>query len=173
MNMSGYNRGGYHQPVTGSFQASGMSGFQGSPMGSMQSYGGFQNRGAMMGGMRGGPMGIRGGRGGINSGGMMGMPLNGMGMGAMGGLGMGMAQLNGGMGMQGMQGSRFRPHMDHVGHTTSLHSLPVRGWAALPASNAPSSAWACYTQQSLSQAGSSPARVSSQVNTSGIASNPF
>ena len=197
MNMSGYNRGGFHQPVTGSFQASGMSSFQGSPMGGMQSYGGFQNRGAMMGGMRGGPMGIRGGRGGMNSGGMMGMPMTGMGMGAMGGLGMSMPQLNGGMGMQGMQGSHFRPHMDHVGlqemsaspkgqslppipqamqkwnsSSTSLHPLPVRGRAALPAGNAPSSAWAHYTHYSPSSASSSPARVPSQVNTPGIASKP-
>ena len=167
MNMSGYNRGGFHQPVTGSFQASGMSGFQGSPMGGMQSYGGFQNGGGMMGGMRGGPMGIRGGRGSINSSGMMGMPMTGMGIGAMGGLGMSIPQLNGGMGMQGMQGSHFRPHMDHVGlqevsaspkgqslppiplamqisnsSFTSLRPLPIRGRAALPAGNFPSSAWA-------------------------------
>lgn len=200
MNMSGYNRGGFHQPVGGSFQASGMSGFQGSPMGGMQSYGGFQNRGAMMGGMRGGPMGIRGGRGGINSGGMMGMPMTGMGMGAMGGLGMSMPQLNGGMGMhgmQGMQGSYFHPHMDHVGlqevsaspkeqslppipqatqkpnsSSTSLHPLPIRGRAALSAGDVSSSAWTHYTQYSPSPASRPPARVSSQVNTPGITSNP-
>ena len=197
MNMSGYNRGGFHQPVGGSFQASGMSGFQGSPMGGMQSYGGFQNRGAMMGGMRGGPMGIRGGRGGINSGGMMGMPMTGMGMGAMGGLGMSMPQLNGGMGMQGMQGSHFPPYMDHVGlqevsaspkeqslppipqatqntnsSLTGLHTLPIRGRVATPAGSASSSAWALYTQYSPSLASSSPTRVFSQVNTPGIASNP-
>ena len=197
MNMSGYNRGGFHQTVGGSFQASGMSGFQGPPMGGMQSYGGFQNRGAMMGGMRGGPMGIRGGRGGINSGGMMGMPMTGMGMGAMGGLGMSMPGGMGMQGMQGMQGSHFHPHMDHVGiqevsaspkeqslppipqamqkpnsSSTSLHTLPIRGRAALPAGDVPSSAWAHYTQYSPSPASRPLARVSSQVNTPAIPSNP-
>ena len=196
-NMSGYSRGGFHQPVLGTFQGSGMSGFQGSPMGGMQSYGGFQNRGGMMGGMRGGPMGIRGGRGGINSGGMMGMPMNGMAMGAMGGMGMSMPQLNGGMGMQGMQGSHFHPHVSHVGlygvsaspkgqslsilpqamqksnsSFTSLHPPPVRGRTALLEGNAPSSAWAHYTQYSPLSASSSPARNSSPVKTPGIASTP-
>ena len=197
-NMSGYNRGGFHQPVTGGFQGSGMSGFQGSPMGGMQSYGGYQNRGAMMGSMRGGPMGIRGGRGGINTGGMMGMPMTGMGMGAMGGLGMSMPQLNGGMGMQGTQGSHFYPHMEHgslhgVSATpkgqslpsipqamqkssssfTSLHHPSVRGRAILPVGNASSSVWAHYTQYSPSSASSSPAHVQSLVTIPGIASDHF
>lgn len=100
INMSGYNRAGFQQSVTGSFQGPGMGGFQSSPMGGMQSYGGFQNRGGMMGGMRGGPMGMRGGRGVMNPSGMMGMPMTGMAMGAMGGMGMSMPQMNGGMGMQ-------------------------------------------------------------------------
>ena len=193
-NMSGYSRGGFQQPVTGSFQGSGMSGFQGSPLGGMQSYGGFQNRGSMMGGMRGGSMGMRGGRGGINSAGMMGMPMTGMGMSTMGGMGMSMPQLNGGMGMQGMQGSHFSPNMNPVGlhgmsaspggqplpsisrvmqHSTSsstLHSPPIRGRTARPTGNAPSSAWAHFTQYSLSSASSSPARLSYQV--AGIASAP-
>ncbi len=100
-NMGGYNRGSFQQPIAGGFQG-GMTGFQGAPMGAMQPYGGFQNRGGMAGGMRGGPMGMRGGRGGIN--GIMGMPMNGMGIGTMGSMGMSMPQMNAGMGMQGMPG---------------------------------------------------------------------
>ncbi|KAK4693468.1 hypothetical protein P7C71_g3935, partial [Lecanoromycetidae sp. Uapishka_2] len=84
-NMGGYNRGGFQQPATGGFQG-GMSGFQGANMGSMQPYGGYQNRGGMAGGMRAGPMGMRGGRGSMN--GIMGMPMNGMAMGTMGSMGM-------------------------------------------------------------------------------------
>ena len=114
--MSGYNRSGFQQPVTGSFQGSGMNGFQGPPIGGIQSYGGFQNRGAMMGGMRGGPMGMRGGRGGMNPGGMIGMPM------VMGGMGMSMPQMNGGMGLQGMQGSHFHPHINQLDFTNCLPS---------------------------------------------------
>lgn len=97
--MSHYNRGGFQQPMSGSFQGAPMGGFQG--MGGMQSYGGFQNRGAMMGNMRGGSMGMRGGRGGMGANGMMGVPLGGM-MGGMAGMSMGMPQMGAGMGMQGM-----------------------------------------------------------------------
>ena len=195
--MPGYSRGGFQQPVTGSFQGSGMSGFQGSPMGGMQSYGGFQNRGGMMGGIRGGPMGMRGGRGGISSAGMMGMPMTGMGMATMGGMGMSMPQLNGGMGMQGMQGSHFPPNINPIGlYGTSVHpggqpspsishvmqhwasspkshSPPIRGRAAPLTGNALSSAWAYYTQYSPSSASSSPTRLSSQVDDLGIASASF
>ena len=196
-NMSGYNRGGFQQTVTGSFQGPGMGGFQGSPLGGMQSYGGFQNRGGMMGGMRSGPMGIRGGRGGMNPSGMMGMPMTGIGMGAMGGMGMSMPQLNGGMGMQGMQGSQCHPLVNPVGLyglsasrarqslpspprvmrssisvSTSLPPPLTRGRTAPPTGNAPSSVWAHYTQYSPSLASSSPPRFSSQVKTPGTASAP-
>ncbi len=196
-NMSGYNRGGFQQPVTGSFQSSGMGGFQGSPMGGMQSYGGFPNRGAMMGGMRGGPMGMRGGRAGMNTGAMMGMPMTGMGMSAMGGMGMSMPQMNGGMGMQGMQGSHFHPYMNPLGlygssaslvgrsspstpqamhyspsASTSLPPSRVRGRPGPPTSSAPSSAWAHYTQYSPSSASSSPIRLSSHLESLGTASAP-
>lgn len=105
-NMSGYNRGGFQQPMTGGFQGNTMGGFQGAPMGTISSYGGFQNRGGVMGGMRGGPMGMRGGRGGMNPNTMMGMPMGGMGMGGVGppmnGMGMGMPQMGAAMGMPGM-----------------------------------------------------------------------
>lgn len=192
--MSGYNRGGFQQPMTGNFQGSGMGGFQGSPMGGMQSYGGFQNRGGMMGGMRGGPMGMRGGRGGMNPGGMMGMPMTGMGMGTMGGMGMSVPQMNGGMGMQGMQGSHFHSHTSPVGlyglspspigqsslsipqvmhysssASASLSPPLIRGRLA---GIAPSSAWAHYTQYSPPPAGSSPTRLSSQVGVPGSAPAP-
>lgn len=194
-NMPGYNRGGFQQPVTGSFQGSGMGGFQGSPMGTMQSYGGFQNRGSMVGGMRAGPMGMRGGRGGMNPGGMVGMPMTGMGMGAMGGMGMGMPQMSGGMGMQGMQGSHFPSHMNFVGlcgfpsslvgqslpstpqamHfsssvSTSLPPPLIRGRPILP--TAPSSAWAHYTRYSPSSASNSPQCTSSHTEAPGTASAP-
>ncbi|KAL8733637.1 MAG: hypothetical protein Q9166_002047 [cf. Caloplaca sp. 2 TL-2023] len=98
--MSNYNRGGYQQPMSGGYQGSTMGGFQG--MGTMQPYGGFQNRGGMM-NMRGSPMGMRGGRGGMGANGMMGMPMGGM-MGGMGGMGMGMPQMGAGMTMQGQSG---------------------------------------------------------------------
>lgn len=89
-----------------------MGGFQGSPMGGMQQYGGFQNRGGMMGVMRGGTMGMRGGRGGMGPNAMMGMPMGNMGM---GGMGMGMPQV----GMQGMHGFQISPFMQVIGPTTS------------------------------------------------------
>ena len=83
-----------------------MNTFQNNPMGGMPPYGGFQNRGGMMGGMRGNAMGMRGGRGGMSPNGMMGIPMGGMNMGGMPGLmgnmGMSMPQMNGSMGMQGM-----------------------------------------------------------------------
>ena len=123
-NMGGFNRGGFQQSMAGGFQ-SGVSGFQGAPIGNMQSYGGFQNRGAMAGGMRGGPMGVRGGRGGMN--GMMGMPMTEMGIGAMNGMGMGMgmgmAQMNAGMGLQGMPGSYSRPSSSPI----QPHKFPTIG----------------------------------------------
>ena len=196
-NMSGYNRGGFQQPVTASFQGSGMGGFQGSPMGGMQSYGGFQNRGGMMGGMRGGPIGIRGGRGGMNPGGMMGMSMTGMGMGAMGGMGMSMPQMNGGMGMQGMQDSHIYPNMSSLGlhglspsptgkssssfpqamhysssASASLPSPLIRGRHAPPTGITPSSGWALHTQHLPLPAGSPPTRLSSQVGAPGSASAP-
>lgn len=113
-NMSGYNRGGFQQPMTGGFQGNAMGGFQGTPMGAMSSYGGFQNRGGVMGGMRGGPMGMRGGRGGINPNAMMGMSMGGMGMAGVGpqmnGMGMGMPQMGAAMGMPGMPPSHTYTH---------------------------------------------------------------
>ena len=117
--MGGYNRGGFQQPMTGGFQ----SGFQPSPMGGMQAYGGFQNRGGMAGGMRGGPMGMRGGRGGMGSG-IMGMPMTGMGMGPMGGMGMNMPQMGVGMGMQGMPGSHSYPSVKPQG-SSGLYATPA------------------------------------------------
>ncbi|CAF9903889.1 MAG: hypothetical protein ALECFALPRED_003029 [Alectoria fallacina] len=196
-NIPGYNRGGFQQPVTGSFQGSGMGGFQGSPIGGMQSYGGFQNRGGMMGSMRGGPMGMRGGRGGMNAGGMMGMPLTGMGMGAMGAMGMSMSQMNAGVGMQGMRGSHFYPHMNSIGlyglsasptgqsspsipqamhyslsTSASSPSSLIPGRPAPPMGSAPSSAWAHYTQYSPSSASSSPTRLSFQVEAPGTSLAP-
>ena len=101
-NLSGFNRGGFQQPVSSGFQGPGVGGYQGTPMGSMQSYGGFQARGAIAGGMRAGAMGIRGGRGSMGTNPMMGMPMGGMGMGAMG---MNMPQMVGSIGMQGMKRS--------------------------------------------------------------------
>ena len=194
--MSGYNRGGFHQPVTGNFQDSSMCGFQGSPLGGMQSYGGFPNRGGMMGGLRGGPMGMRGGRGGMNPSAMMGMPMTGMGMGGMGGMGMSMPQMNGGMGMQGMQGSHFSPYLNPIGlyglsaspmgqsspsipqavhyPPSASASLPrlIRGRPAPPMGSPPSSAWAHYTQYSPSPASSPQNRLSSQVEAPDISSAP-
>lgn len=102
--MGGFNRGGYNQTGSPGFQGPSMGGFPNNPMANMQSYGGFQNRGAMMGGVRGGPMGMRGGRGG-----MIGMPMNGMGFGAMGmGMGMNMPQMPN-MGMPGEQAALRLP----------------------------------------------------------------
>ena len=191
-NMTGYNRGGFQQPMPGGFQGSSMGGFQSSAIGGMQSYGGFQNRGGMAGGMRGGPMGMRGGRGGMNPNGMMGMPMNGMGMGAMagqiGGMGMNMPQMGGGMGMQGMQHSYDHSHVNSAGrHGSSANP------AATPASSTPQSrqyspsgsagssspmmrgvcgsgrksisgaTWASYTQYSPPPAGSPLTHFPSQV----------
>lgn len=142
-NMPGYNRGGFQGPMVTGFQSAPMGGFQGAPMGGMQQYGGFQpNRAGMMGGMRGGgPMGMRGGRGGISPNGMMGMPMGGMGMagmggmggpmGGMGGMGMGMPQMGGAMGMQGMQGFYNRP-------ATGPASLPGQYMAQAPVTPSPS-----------------------------------
>ncbi len=196
-NMSSYNRGGFQQPVTGNFPGSGMGNFQGSPMGGIQAYGGFQSRGGMIGGMRGGPMGMRGGRGGMTPNGMMGMPMTGMGMGGIGGMGMSMPQLNGNIGMQGMQGSHFHPHMNLVGlyglsarpagqslspNPRAEHFLPLastgapappgRGWLAPAAGDAPSSVWAQYTQYSPSSASTPPAHLSSLVKAPDTASAP-
>ena len=112
-NVGGYNRGGFQQAMPGGYQSPSMNGFQAPPMGGMPSYGGFQNRGAMIGGMRGNPMGMRGGRGGMNPNGIMGMSMGGMNMSSMqgpistmGGMGMNMPPMGAGMGMQGMQGMR-------------------------------------------------------------------
>lgn len=143
-NTGGYNRGGFQQPMTGGFQG-GMSGFQGAPMGGMQPYGGFQNRGGMTGSMRAGPMGMRGGRGGMN--GMMGMPMNGMAMGAMSGMGMSMPQMNAGMGMQGMRGFYNHPSLNAHGRHGSpafgpvwpTHPATPAGWVPAPAAQAGSS----------------------------------
>lgn len=119
---SGYNRGGFQQPMPGAFQGSPVTGFQG--MGGAQPYGSFQNRGGMMGGMRGGSVGMRGGRGGMGANGMMTMPMGGMGMGnmgtQMGGLGMGMPQM--GAAMQGMQNSQVPP----ITTATSRNPTQVR-----------------------------------------------
>ncbi|MCJ1404200.1 hypothetical protein MMC11_007425 [Xylographa trunciseda] len=100
-NLGGYNRGGFQPAMPGGYQTPPMNTFQAPPMGGMPSYGGFQNRGAMM-GMRGNPMSMRGGRG---ANGMIGIPMGGMNMGGMqgpmGGMGMTMPQIGAGMGMQG------------------------------------------------------------------------
>ncbi|KAG5297933.1 RRM domain-containing protein [Histoplasma ohiense] len=135
-----YNRSGmsggfnanrnFSQPMgAGNFQGVAMGGgFQSAPVGGMQSYGGFNNRGGMMGNMRGGPGGMRGGRGGMggpatnpmmpvggvpNVGGMGAIGMGGMQMGGMpnqmGGMMGGMA---GNMGMQGgfqNQNAHFNP----------------------------------------------------------------
>ncbi|KAF2198954.1 hypothetical protein GQ43DRAFT_137416 [Delitschia confertaspora ATCC 74209] len=89
--------GGYGAPNT-------MGGFGGGPMGNMNQFSNFSQRGGMMGGMRGG-MGSRGGRGGnMMGGGMGGMPMAGnMPMGGMG-MGMGMPGMGANMGMMGMGG---------------------------------------------------------------------
>lgn len=175
-NMSGFNRGGFQQPMAGGFQGSGMGGYQGTPMGGMQSYGGFQGRGGMAGGMRGGTMGMRGGRGGMNASPMMGMPMGGMGMGGIGAMGMNMPQMGGGMGMQGMTGSHSQPQVNsphhygpsaiptgHAGSSVAqqqqypsrsiVGGLPpaapaTPGGNSHLASSNPSSAWASYTQYS-------------------------
>ena len=141
-NMSGFNRGGFQQPMAGGYPGSGM-GYQGSSMGGMQSYGGFQGRGAMTGGMRGGGMGMRGGRGAMHSNPMMGMPMGAMGMGGMGAMSMGMPQMGGGMGMQGMAGSSSQPH----------HNSPARhGWPGMSAE----ASWPRVTQtQQFSPTGAS------------------
>lgn len=113
-NMSGYNRGGFQQPMNAGFQGNAMGGFQGAPMGNMSSYGGFQNRGGMMGGMRGGSVGMRGGRGGMNPNAMMGMSMGGMGMAGVGpqmnSMGMAMPQMGAAMGMPGMPQSHTYPY---------------------------------------------------------------
>ncbi len=131
-NMSGYNRGGFQQPMAGGFQGTPMGGYQGSPMGGMQPYGGFQNRAGMMGGMRGAPMGMRGGRGGMSPNGMMGMPMGAMGIGGMGSpmgnMAMGMPQMNGGMGMQGMQGFHNYPNANMAGSYMGP-TAQARHWA--------------------------------------------
>ena len=104
--ISGYNRGGYQSPMTGSFQPPPMNSFQAPAMNGIPHYGGFHNRGGMMSGMRGGPMGMRGGRGGMNPNPMMGMPMGGMNMGgmggSMGGMAMGVPQIGAAMSVQGM-----------------------------------------------------------------------
>jgi hypothetical protein len=104
-NMGGYSRGGYQQPVPGSYQSGSVStnNFSNAPaIGGMQPYNNFGNRGGMMGGgMRGGPMNMRG-RGGINQNNMMGNYMNGaMNMGGMPNMGMGMPGMGGAMNMQG------------------------------------------------------------------------
>ncbi|KAG7008851.1 RNA-dependent RNA polymerase 1 [Physcia stellaris] len=127
---TGYNRGGFQQPMTGGFQSTPMNAFQG--LGGAQPYGGFQNRGGMMGGMRGGSVGMRGARGGMGANAMMAMPMGGMGMGnmgnQMGGLGMGMPQMGVGTGMQGMQSFQPPPFATGPGQ----YAYPV------PTSNPPS-----------------------------------
>lgn len=189
--MSGFNRGGFQQPMTGSFQGSGM-GFQGSSMGGMQPYGGFQNRGGMGGGMRGGAMGMRGGRGGMNNG-MMGMPMSGMGMGAMG---MNMPQMGGAMAMQGMPGSYHQPHVNPTAHGSHANppghtayvapivrqyspssaagsSAPETfGGSVPPSGSKPGSAWASYTQYSSSST-SPPADSASQATAPGTSFLPL
>ena len=184
--MSGFTRGGFPHSMASGFQSSGISGYQGGPMGAMQPYGGFQGRGAIVGGVRGGQFGIRGGRAGMNPSGMMSMPMNSLAIGGLGSMNMNMnmPQMSGGMVMQGMQGS----HSPHV-HPTPLHSSstvpPNRYRSLVPqeeqhirtgpigasspgvpiglgagASNKPSSAWASYTQYSTSPL--DPARFPSQ-----------
>lgn len=186
-NTSGFNRGGFRQPMTGGFQGSGMGGFQGVSMGGMQPYGAFQGRGGMAGGMRGGTMG----RGGMNANGMMGMPMGGMGMGAMGAMGMNMPQMGGGMGMQGMPGSYNQTPVSTITqygssatpavHPTSYSpqagqyppSIPVgassssTGGFMTGTSNNPSSTWAGYTQYSSTPSMSSPSSFPSQASTLG------
>ncbi len=179
--MSGFNRGGYQQPMTGGFQGSSM-GFQGSAMG-MQPYGSFQGRGGVAGGMRGGAMGMRGGRGAMNNG-MMGLPMGGMSMGAMG---MAMPQMGGALAMQGMPGSYNQPHVkptapygsSAVPPGTSAYITPAirqfspSGSGGLPApltlggsvprpSSSPGTSWASYTQYS-SPPTNSPADFTSQA----------
>ncbi|OJD17529.1 hypothetical protein AJ78_02398 [Emergomyces pasteurianus Ep9510] len=137
----GFNRGGmssgfnanrnFSAPMgTSNFQNVAMGGgFQAAPVGGMQPYSGFNNRGGMMGNMRGGPGGMRGGRGGMggaapnpmmpvggvaNMGGMGAMGMGGMGMGGMpnqmGGMMGGMA---GNMGMQAQGGFQNQnPHFN-------------------------------------------------------------
>lgn len=173
-NMSGFNRGGFQQPMTGGFQGSGM-GFQTPVMGGMQPYGGFQNRGGMAGGMRGGAMGMRGGRGGMSNG-MMGMPMGAMGMGAMG---MNMPQMGGAMAMQGMPGfstqSHFTPAKSygspatHSGYIAPVVPSPTPMGSTAPKkaeglvsrrNSNPSTAWASYTQYSLPSTNPSPSFAS-------------
>ena len=139
--MPSYNRGGFQQPMSGGFQGTPMNGFQGSPMGGMQNYGGFQSRGGIMGGMRGGPMGMRGGRGAMSPSGMMGMPMGGMGMGGMGsplaGMAMGMPQMNGGMGMQGMQGFHSHSNTSTPGSSVDLSAQTDQFTSSSPFSRQP------------------------------------
>ncbi|PGH12147.1 hypothetical protein AJ79_04441 [Helicocarpus griseus UAMH5409] len=135
----GYNRGGmaggfnpnrnFTSPMgAGGFQPAMGAGFQGAPVGGMQPYGGFNNRGGMMGNMRGGPGGMRGGRGGMGGptpNPMMpvgGVPNVGMGAMGMGGMPMGgmpnqmggmMGGMPGNMGMQGQGGFQNQnPHFN-------------------------------------------------------------
>ena len=197
-NMSGYTRGGFQQPMTSVFQGAPMAGFQGLPMGGMQSYGGFQNRGGMMGGMRGGPMGMRGGRGGMSPNGIMGMPMGGMGMGGMsspmGNMAMGMPQMNGGMGMQGMQGfhnypdanspgpytgpaaqaGQYAPSPNIVGQPVSTgfrsqHTQIRGGHSTSPQAGAH---WASLIQYSPTTASTSLSRFPSQATASTAAASP-
>lgn len=133
-NMSGYNRGGFQQPIGGGFPGNTMGGFQGAPMGTLSSYGGFQNRGGMMGGMRGGSMGMRGGRGGMNPNAMMSMSMGGMGMAGVGpqmnGMGMAMPQMGAAMGMPGMPPSHTYsyttsgPYPSSTLPATQFHTSP-------------------------------------------------
>jgi len=190
--MSGFNRGGFQQPVTGGFQGSGM-GFQGSAMGGMQPYGGFQGRGGVAGGIRSGAMGMRGGRGAMNNG-MMGMPMSGMGMGAMG---MNMPQMGGAMAMQGMPGSYNQPHVEptapygssavppgYSAYTTPVvrqyspsgsagsHAPVTLGGSVPRPSSNPGTAWASYTQYSLPPTNFS-ADFTSQATAPGTSSTPL
>ncbi len=194
-NMSGFNRGGFQQPMTSGFQGAPMGGYQGSPMGGMQPYGGFQNRGGMMGNMRGGAMGMRGGRGGMSPNGMMGMPMGGMGMGGMGSpmgnMAMGMPQMNGGMGMQGMQDFHNYPNTNsarsnmgpaaQAGQFSSSSRLPVGpGFGGQPSkvrgghtpSPQPGAQWASLTQYSPATASTSLSHFPSQATASTSATSP-
>ena len=194
--MGGYNRGGFQQPMASGFQ----SGFQATPMGGMQPYGGFQNRGGMAGGMRGGPMGMRGGRGGMGNGigsGIMGMPMSGMGMGPMGGMGMNMPQMGVGMGMQGMPGSHSYPSVNPSGssqlyarpagqfRSSSLQAQhqpdpssagllpPMKRRRSIPERNSDAgSAWAQYTHYSTTPSSAPSIYSLSQMTTPGSLSAP-
>jgi hypothetical protein len=190
--MSGFNRGGFQQPMTGGFPGPSM-GFQGSAMGGMQPYGGFQGRGGVAGAMPGSAMGMRGGRGGMNTG-MMGMPMAGIGMGAMG---MNMPQMGGAMAMQGMPGSYNQPHVKPTaqyglsavppGHSAYITPVttqyspsgsvgfppPVTLGGSVPRpSSSPGTAWASYTQYS-SPSTDPPAEFTSQATAPGNSFTPL